>query len=126
MPGLEYCVAPISLNNHAETEKIATEILSDPKTPEAVKSEAKLNRAKARAQQNKLTDVLKDLKEITIDTRTSIGAEAKFTLADVLFKLNRLNEAETEVLDFAKRYTVSVLAGKQFYRTGRCLYSERR
>ena len=93
------------LNNHAETEKIATEILSDPKTPEAVKSEAKLNRAKARAQQNKLTDALKDLKEITIDTRTSIGAEAKFTLADVLFKLNRLNEAETEVLDFAKKGT---------------------
>ena len=93
------------LNNHTETEKIATEILSDPKTPEAVKSEAKLNRAKARAQQNKLTDALKDLKEITIDTRTSIGAEAKFTLADVLFKLNRLNEAETEVLDFAKKGT---------------------
>ena len=93
------------LNNQTETINIATEIINDPKSSEAVRTEAKLNRAKARVQQNKLTDALKDLKEITIDTRTPFGAEAKYTLADVLFKLNRLNEAETEVLDFAKKGT---------------------
>ncbi|HPT43257.1 MAG TPA: hypothetical protein PLH52_05345, partial [Paludibacteraceae bacterium] len=93
------------LNNQTETINIATEIINDPKSSEAVRTEAKLNRAKARVQQNKLTDALKDLKEITIDTRTPFGAEAKYTLADVLFKLNRLNEAEAEVLDFAKKGT---------------------
>ena len=42
---------------------------------------------------------------MNIDTRTSIGAEAKFAFSEVLFKLNRLNESEKEVLDFAKKGT---------------------
>lgn len=70
-----------------------------------MRTEALLNRAKAYLQQNKLNDALKDLKEMNLDTRTSIGAEAKFALSETYFKLNRLNEAEKEVLDFAKKGT---------------------
>ena len=70
-----------------------------------MRTEALLNRAKAFIRQNKLNEALKDLKEMNIDTRTSIGAEAKFALSEVLFKLNRLNESEKEVLDFAKKGT---------------------
>lgn len=93
------------LNNMDETIKIANNIISDPKSTAEMRTEALLNRSKAYSQQNKLNDALKDLKEINIDTRTSIGAETKFSLADTYFKLNRLNDAEKEVLDFAKRGT---------------------
>jgi TolA-binding protein len=94
-----------NLNNADVTIKIATEIANDPKSTVAMKSEALLNRAKAYVQQNKLSDALKDLNGINADTRSSIGAEAKFLLADVNFKLNQLNTAENEVLDFAKKGT---------------------
>lgn len=93
------------LNNSAETIRIAGEIASDPKSTTAMKSEALLNRAKVYAQQNKLSDALKDLGGITIDTRTAIGAETKYMLSEVYFKLNQLNNAEKEVLDFAKKGT---------------------
>lgn len=48
---------------------------------------------------------MKDLSGINIDTRTSIGAEAKYMLSEVYFRLNQLNNAEKEVLDFAKTGT---------------------
>ena len=93
------------LNNTDETIQIANEIISDSKSSAQMRTEALLNRAKAFIRQNKLNEALKDLKEMNIDTRTSIGAEAKFALSEVLFKLNRLNESEKEVLDFAKKGT---------------------
>lgn len=93
------------LNNSSETVKIAGEIINDPKSSAAMRTEALLNRAKAYIQQNKLNDAVKDLTAINIDTRTAIGAEAKFLLADTYFKLNRLTDAEKEVLDFAKKGT---------------------
>lgn len=91
------------LNNNSETVKIAEEIISDHKSDATVREEALLNRAKAYVQMNNLNGALKDLKAMNIDTRTAIGAEAKFTLSDVYYKLNRLNEAEKEVFDFAKK-----------------------
>lgn len=93
------------LNNEAETIRIAGEIASDSKSTASMKSEALLNRAKVYARQNQLSNALKDLKIIPIDTRTAIGAEAKFLLADVYYKLNQLNSAEKEVLDFVKKGT---------------------
>ena len=70
-----------------------------------MRTEALLNRAKALSRQNKFNEALKDLKEIKIDTRTSLGAEAKFALSETYFKLNKLNDSEKEVLDFAKKST---------------------
>ncbi len=93
------------LSNTDETIKIANEIISDPKSSDQMRTEALLNRAKAFSLQNKLSEALKDLKVINIDTRTSIGAEAKYTLSETYFKLNRLNDGEKEVLDFAKKGT---------------------
>ena len=93
------------LNNDAETIAIAGEILGDGKSTETMRTEALLNRAKALNRQSKLTDALKDLKQIRVDTRTVIGAEAKYLTAETLYKMNKLNEAETEVMDFAKKHT---------------------
>lgn len=93
------------LNNDVQTVTVASDILADVKSTDAMKAEALLNRAKALNRQNKLSDALKDLKQLKIDTRTIIGAEAKYLTAETLFKLNKLNDAETEILDFAKRNT---------------------
>jgi len=93
------------LNNTDETIKIAADIIADPKSTAAMRTEALLNRAKAYIQQNKLSDAIKDLTTMNIDTRTAIGAEAKFLLAESYFNLNRLGDAEKEVLDFAKKGT---------------------
>lgn len=93
------------LNNDAQTITVAGEIIADGKSTEAMRTEALLNRAKAYNRQNKLNDALKDLKQIRIETRTIIGAETKYLTSETLFKLNKLNEAETEVLDFAKKNT---------------------
>ena len=93
------------LNDEAQTIQIAGEIAADPKSTADMKSEALLNRAKVYVKQNKPSDAMKDLSGINIDTRTSIGAEAKYMLSEVYFRLNQLNNAEKEVLDFAKTGT---------------------
>lgn len=93
------------LNNDAQTVSIASEILSDSKSTESMRSEALFNRAKSYNRQNKLNEALKDLKQIRIDTRTAVGAEAKYLTVETYYKLNKLNDAETEVLDFAKKNT---------------------
>ena len=93
------------LNNTDETIQIAGEIIADSKSTAQMRTEALLNRAKALSRQNKFNEALKDLKEIKIDTRTSLGAEAKFALSETYFKLNKLNDSEKEVLDFAKKST---------------------
>lgn len=93
------------LNNDPQTIAIAGEIIADKQSTATMHAEALLNRAKAYGRQNNPNAALKDLQQMKIDTRTSIGAEAKYLTAETLFKLNRLNEAETEVLDFAKKNT---------------------
>ncbi len=89
------------LNNKNETIAIAEAIIADNNLDKEIKAEAYLNRAKVYSDQNLLSAALKDLKAMYIDTRTSIGAEAKFLLADVNFRMNNLNDAEKEVLNFA-------------------------
>lgn len=93
------------LNDEAQTIQIAGAIAADPKSTLEMKSEALLNRAKVYAKLNRPSDALKDLNGIAIDTRTAIGAEAKYMLSEVYFRLNQLNNAEKEVLDFAKKGT---------------------
>lgn len=93
------------LNNDGQTISIASEIINDVKSTDEMRTEAFLNRAKAYNRQNKPSDALKDLRQINIDTRTSIGAEAKYLTVETLYKLNRLNDTEDEILDFAKKNT---------------------
>lgn len=91
------------LNNDIETISIAGEILSDSKSTESMRVEALLNRAKAYTRQNRPGEALKDLKQMKIDTRTAVGAEAKYLSCLALYNTSKLNEAEAEVMDFAKK-----------------------
>jgi len=93
------------LNDNATTIQIAGDILSETRPDANVKSEARYNRAKALLATGKNDEAATDLKILSEDTRTAFGSEAKYLLADVYFKTNKANEAEKEVLDFAKKNT---------------------
>ena len=93
------------LNDHQNTVNIANEIINDPKSNSEVISEARYNRAKAYIAMNQQNLAIADLKVLSADTRTSIGAEAKYLLANVYFEQGKLTDAEKEVNDFAKKNT---------------------
>jgi len=93
------------LNDNDNTIAIANEILNDTRSSTELKAEARYNRAKAYIAQNNLTLALPDLTSLASDTRTVNGAESKYLLAKVYFDQSKLTNAETEVLDFAKKNT---------------------
>ena len=93
------------LNDHQTTVNIAGEIIADAKSDAAVKAEARYNRAKAYIAQNQTSMATADLKMLATDTRTENGAESKFLLANLYFEQNNLKDAETEIMDFAKKNT---------------------
>ena len=93
------------LNDHQNTILIAGEILSDPKSDDQVRLEARYNRAKAHLAQKQLALAIPDLRALSADTRTVFGAEAKYLLANLYFEQNNLVDAEKEIMDFAKKNT---------------------
>ena len=93
------------LKDNTTTVTIAGEIIADAKSDADVKAEARYNRAKAYIAQNQITAAIADLKLLATDTRTSNGAESKYLLANIYFEQNNLKEAETEIMDFAKKNT---------------------
>lgn len=93
------------LNDHQTTISIASEMIGDSKTEANIKAEARYNRAKAYLATNKSADATADLKSLAADTRTVNGAEAKYLLANQYFEMKNYKDAETEVMDFAKKNT---------------------
>jgi TolA-binding protein len=93
------------LNDYQRTINIVNEILADPKSNAEVIAESKYNRAKAYIATGKSNLAIEDLITLSADTRTSIGAEAKYLLASVYFEQGSYPAAEKEVLDFAKKNT---------------------
>ena len=93
------------LNDNDNTIAIANEILNDTRSSTELKAEARYNRAKAYIAQNNLPQAVPDLTSLAADTRIVNGAESKYLLAKVYFDQNKLSNAETEVLDFAKKNT---------------------
>lgn len=93
------------LNDHQTTISIAGQIIADAKSASDVVAEAKYNRAKSYIATGNSSQALNDLKALSQDTRTAIGAESKYLLANVYFEQGSLATAEQEVLDFAKKNT---------------------
>lgn len=93
------------LNNYQRTINIVNEIVADPKSNTDILNEAKYNRAKAYIATNQSNLALEDLKTLSKDTRTAVGAESKYLLASVYYQQGSLTTAEKEVLDFAQKNT---------------------
>lgn len=93
------------LNDHQTTINIAGEIMLDARAPAELKAEARYNRAKAYIATGQTTQAVADLKALSADTRSITGAESKFLLANIYFDQGKMSDAESEVLDFAKKNT---------------------
>ncbi|MDR3652394.1 MAG: tetratricopeptide repeat protein [Paludibacter sp.] len=93
------------LNDYQTTISIVNDIMADPHSSDELKSEALYNRAKAYLALKQQPEAEADLKVLAADTRTSTGAEAKYLLANLYFDQGKMDEAEAEVLDFAKKNT---------------------
>jgi tetratricopeptide (TPR) repeat protein len=93
------------LNDHQKTITVAQEIIDDAHTSEAVKLEARYNRAKAYIALNQRASAIEDLRIVSENTRTRHGAESKFLLAQVYFDMNNLTESESVIMDFSQRNT---------------------
>ena len=93
------------LNDHQTTISVANEIFADPRSTDELKSEARYNRAKAYLAVNQQNQAIADLKLLAEDTRLLVGAEAKYLLAEMYYLQQKTDEAEKEVLDFAKKNT---------------------
>ncbi|WP_099464402.1 tetratricopeptide repeat protein [Parabacteroides provencensis] len=83
----------------------AEELLKETKLSPEVSAEARYARAKAYISLKQDNKALADLKEISKDTRTVHGAEAKYLLAQLYYDTNDDKNAEKVLEDFAKNGT---------------------
>ena len=89
----------------AEAVQAATELLKEAKLSPEVVREAHYVRAKAYTGLNQEAKALADWKELSKDTRTAQGAEAKYRLAQLYYDQKKDSEATKVLEDFAKNGT---------------------
>jgi TolA-binding protein len=83
----------------------AEEILKGPKLSPEVIAEARYVHAKAYLGLNQPNQALPDLVELSRDTRTAYGAEAKYLLAQLYYNANENEKAEKELMNFIENGT---------------------
>ena len=89
----------------AEAVKAATELLKEAKLSPEVMTEARYVRAKAYVGMKQEAKAMADWKELSKDTRTAQGAEAKYRLAQLYYDQQKDSEATKVLEDFAKNGT---------------------
>lgn len=89
----------------AEAVQAATELLKETKLSPEVVREAHYVRAKAYTSLGQEAKALADWKELSKDTRTLQGAEAKYRLAQLYYDQKKDSEATKVLEDFAKNGT---------------------
>ncbi|HOK36319.1 MAG TPA: tetratricopeptide repeat protein [Paludibacteraceae bacterium] len=93
------------LNDYQSLVNIASEIIADPRSDESLLIESLYYRAKSYLELGKNEQAIVDLEKLSVDTRTTWGAESKYLLANVYFEQGKLKEAENEIMDFMKKNT---------------------
>ena len=83
----------------------ANDLLKEPKLSPEIMSEARYVRAKAYISLKQENTALADLKEISKDTRTIHGAEAKYLLAQLYYDNKDDKNAETVLMNFIENGT---------------------
>lgn len=83
----------------------ASDLLKEPKLSPEIMSEARYVRAKAYISLKQENKALADLKEISKDTRTIHGAEAKYLLAQLYYDNKDDKNAETVLMNFIENGT---------------------
>ncbi len=88
------------LENYPGCIDAATQVLGSDKVSDILKREANYNLAMSYYQTGDLDKALPILRQLSSDTNSAEGAEAKFRVADILFGKQKLKEAEAEIMDF--------------------------
>ncbi len=88
-----------------EALRAANDLLKEPKLSPEIMSEARYVRAKAYISLKQENKALADLKEISKDTRTAHGAEAKYLLAQLYYDNKDDKNAETVLMNFIENGT---------------------
>lgn len=101
--GLMRCL--YAMNDFRNTIDAARLLLSSENVTEVMKREANYKLATSYVKTDKLDQALPVLEKLASDTKSQEGAEAKFLIADILFKMNKLTEAEKEIMDFISKNT---------------------
>lgn len=83
----------------------ATLLLQESKLNPELMNEAYYDRAKAYQNLNMSKEAMGDLRTLAKDTRNLYGAEAKYLVADQLYKWGHYDAAEKELLDYIDRST---------------------
>ena len=90
------------LKKHADVLNAASSLLKESNLSPEIVTEAKYSQAKAFLALNEQAKAVPVLKEISKDTRTVFGAEAKYLLAQSYYNSKQYDLAETEALNYAK------------------------
>ena len=93
------------LNLHVDVISASTDLLGNNKLTPELKTEALYNRAKAYLLTQKISEAQHDLANLSGDTRTVFGAEAKYLLADIYYQNKNYEAAEREILSFIEQST---------------------
>lgn len=94
-----------NLQDNASTIDISTDLLSDNSIDDKIRTEAMYSRAKAYWSEKNYGLALGDLMLLSSDVRTTVGAEAKYLLAQAYYNMNNLPKSEEEIMSFTKLTT---------------------
>ncbi|MDR0750345.1 MAG: tetratricopeptide repeat protein [Tannerellaceae bacterium] len=83
----------------------AGDLLKETKLSPEIKAEARYVRAKSCLHLNQANRALPDLQEVSKDTRTAYGAEAKYLLAQLYYDTNEDKKAEETLMNFIENGT---------------------
>jgi TolA-binding protein len=97
--------AAYATKDDVEVVNAATSLLAESKLTNELTNEALYYRAKALLSQKADTRAMADLKTLAKDTRNAYGAEARYLVANELYKAKRYGEAESELLSYIDEST---------------------
>lgn len=90
------------IQDYTLTVSGAESVINDARSTPEMKAEARYLRAKAYVLSGRSNLAMDDLKQVSADTRTEQGAEAKYLLANLYFEQKSYAMADKEVQDFAR------------------------
>jgi TolA-binding protein len=93
------------LNKHTQVVTAANQLLTGEKIDPAIVEETKYNRAKALLELGEKALAEKDLQDLSKDTRTAFGAEAKYLLAQHYFDSKQSGKAKEIVQEYIRQGT---------------------
>lgn len=97
--------ADFALKNYDSVVVLTSNALTAPKISEELITEIRFLRAKSYLATSKPEKAVEDLRFLSENTRTEVGAESKYLLAKALFDMKDLTQSEKEIMDFAKKNT---------------------